>query len=100
MNLSVVTISSTELSLEWEHPPSVDRNGIITSYEVFYEPLNTYSGLITNASVIVPNRSAMLTGLEENTGYNVFVRAFTSVGPGPYTVPVTSMTLMDGTFCF
>ena len=60
--------------------------------------MNTYDGLIASASVSVNRLSVVLTGLQENTGYNVSVRAVTIVGPGPYSLAVSNTTLIDGTY--
>ena len=40
--------------------------------------------------------NATLTGLQEFTEYNISVRAYTSVGPGPYSEEVTNRTFEDG----
>jgi len=37
-----------------------------------------------------------LEGLEEYVEYSVRVRAYTSVGPGPFSVAMVSRTLEDG----
>ncbi len=42
------------------------------------------------------NVSTVLTGLEENLEYNVSVRAYTSVGPGPYSPEDMEITFEDG----
>ena len=64
-------------------------------YEVQYAPLETFDGQIstetTNTSLMCTN----LTGLEEYVEYNISVRAYTSVGPGPYSDPVTERTNSD-----
>lgn len=91
-------MSSTQLLIEWGEVPSIDQNGVITQYQVLYEPLNTYRGLINNDSVLVNGLSTVLIELEEDTAYNVSVRAYTSVGPGPYSEPVSNSTLMDGKY--
>ena len=52
----------------------------------------------TNNSVFVGNNNytVILFGLEEFMTYNISVRAYTSVGPGPYSMPEqTLMTLQD-----
>ena len=46
------------------------------------------------------NLSANITGLEEHVEYNISVRAYNSVGPGPYSDPITERTLEDGTFLY
>ena len=40
--------------------------------------------------------TAVLTGLQEFVDYNISVRAYTSVGEGPYSTEVTEMTAEDG----
>ena len=66
-------------------------------YEVRYEPFTTYGGQIqpmTLNTTVVGN--ATLTGLQEYTEYIISVRAYTSVGPGPYSEEVTNRTFEDG----
>ena len=71
-----------------------DRLGFTTMYEVrysifgesAYQTLNTSYGNET---------SLFLPGLEEFTNYTIEVRAYTSVGPGPYSDPVDVQTLED-----
>ena len=40
-----------------------------------------------------------LDGLEEYVDYSVRVRAYTSVGPGPFSAAVVNWTLEDGELC-
>ena len=47
-------------------------------------------------TITTTNLSVNITGLEEYVEYNISVRAYTSVGPGPYSDPVTERTLEDG----
>ncbi len=42
------------------------------------------------------NRSIEIYSLEEYVQYNVSVRAYTSIGPGPFSSPVTERTLETG----
>ena len=78
--------------MTWEELRGLDENGIITNYEVQFEPLQFTLML---ASVNTTNLSVNITGLEEYVEYNISVRAYTSVGPGPYSDPVTERTLED-----
>ncbi len=42
------------------------------------------------------NRSStVLRGLEEYVQYNISMQARNSVGPGPYSTPITERTLKD-----
>ena len=56
-------------------------------YGVRLEPLETFNGEIATDSVTVDPTvlNITLTGLEEDVEYNIRVRAFTGVEPGPYS---------------
>ena len=87
-------MSSTVVLVNWENVPAIDQNGIITSYEIMFEPqeftdtLNTTFLNATSMFVMFPN-------LEEFVEYNISVRAYTIVGPGPFSPVVTNRTLED-----
>ena len=81
--------------MSWTEVTEIDRNGIITMYEVMYEPLMTF-GVLTLATVNTTNLTIIVRGLEEYVEYNISVRAYTSVGPGPYSEEVTNRTFGDG----
>ena len=74
----------------------IDRCGVITQHEVMYEPLMTFGGQITTLTVNTTNLSITLMNLEEYVEYNISVRAYTSVGPGPYSVGIVRRTFEDG----
>ena len=82
--------------VSWDEVPAVDRNGLITVYEVLYEPLETFEGFITSDSINTTDMMLILTGLQEFVEYNISVRAYTSEGSGPYSEEITEMTLEDG----
>ena len=68
---------------------------IRTSYDHFD---GTLSKMRMNSSL---RGMALLTELEEYVEYNISVRAYTSVGPGPYSEEVTERTDEDGKkLCF
>ena len=91
-------LSSTEIQVNWTEIPEMEQNGIITEYEVMYEPLMTFGGVLTTTTVntIATNMFITLTGLQEYVVYNISVRAYTRVGPGPYSVEIVRRTLEDG----
>ena len=66
-------------------------------YEVMYTPLETFGETLESDTVNVSRSelSVNLTGLEEYVNYNISVRAYTSVGAGPYSVAMTVLTLQD-----
>ena len=79
----------------WDEVPGLDQNGIIIDYEVQIEPLDFPADIMTNL-VTTTNLSILVTGLEEYINYSIAVRAYTSVGAGQYSDPVTERTLEDG----
>ena len=88
-------MSSTEIMVTWEEVPMIDQNGNIINCEAQIEPLDFSADIVTNL-LNTTNLSILVTGLEEYVNYNISVRAYTSVGPGPYSDPVTERTLEDG----
>ena len=95
-NVTTMVESSTEIQVSWEEVPAIDQNGEIITYEVQYEPVQTFNGQISTAIINTSMLSINLTGLQEFVDYNISVRAYTSAGPGPYSDPVTERTLEDG----
>ena len=97
-NVVAMNTSATSITVMWDIVPEIDQNGVITMYEVLYVPLETFNGTIgentTNVTSMV--MMANLTGLEGNVNYNISVRAYTEIGPGPYSEPVTELTPQTG----
>ena len=90
-------MSSTEVLVMWDIVPPIDQNGIITMYEVMYKPLETFNRNISTQTMNVSGTemSVVLMELQEFVNYNISVRAYTSVGAGPYSDEMTVMTLED-----
>ena len=96
-NVQTLTSSSTAILVIWDPVPEIDRNGIVTQYEVEFNQ-STFAD-ISSSNLITTNGAVLiveLQGLEEYTEYSVRVRAYTSVGPGPFSVAVVNRTLEDG----
>ena len=93
-NVQANAASSTEIMVTWEDILPIDQNGIITNYEVQYEPLEFMERLDT-MFVNTTDMAVNLTNLQENVQYNISVRAYTIIGPGTYSDPVTERTLED-----
>ena len=94
-NVRVMAVSSTSIYVTWDMVPPIDQNGIITMYEVMYQPLETFNGNISTSTINLTNMSVLLTDLQEFVNYTISVRAYTSVGAGPYSDEITVMTLED-----
>ena len=97
-DIQATSTTPTEITVTWDIVPSIDQNGIITMYEVLYVPLETFTEAIGNLTrnVSMPEMSVVLTDLQEFNSYDIFVRAYTSVGEGPYSSALTITTLEDG----
>ena len=95
-NVSVVDVTSTSITITWDEVPAIDRNGIITEYEVEYNQstfdINTTQTVRVNSS----SRMVQLTALHEYVNYSIQVRAYTDVGDGPYSDDIYERTLEDG----
>ena len=96
-NVQALTRSSTAILVTWDPVPEIDRNGIIIQYQVefnqsTFNEISTSNLTTTNGSQLMVE----LDGLEEFVNYSVRVRAYTSVGPGPFSVAVVNRTLEDG----
>jgi len=93
----VLNITSTAIVVIWNPVPEIGRNGIITQYEVEFNQ-STFSEISTSNLTTTNDSQLMveLEGLEEYVEYSVRVRAYTSVGPGPFSLAVVTRTLEDG----
>jgi len=93
-NVQALTSSSTAILVTWDPVPEIDRNGIITQYEVEFNQ-STFSEISTSNLTTTNGQQLMveLEGLEEYVEYSVRVRAYTSVGPGPFSVALANRTL-------
>ena len=82
--------------MSWSEVPEIDRNGIITMYEVMYVSNCIVGNVnISDSSILTVN----LTNLDKFVTYNISVRAYTDVSPGPYSEPEQRvMTLSARTF--
>ena len=98
VNVMATATSSRSISVAWENVLEIDQNGIVTMYEVLYQPLETFDGAIMTQTMIVmsPDTSLTLMNLEEYVIYNISVRAYTSVGPGVYSEGTEERTIEDG----
>ena len=94
-NVETVALSSTEIMVTWEEVIAIDENGIIINYEVQFVPLQ-FTDILELDSINTTNLTTVISGLQEYVEYDISVRAYTSVGPGPFSVAVTNRTFEDG----
>ena len=93
-SVTAVNISSTAIQVSWNPVSAIDQNGVITQYEVEYNQttfneVSMYNTTTVNSTTLMVD----LTGLEEYVVlYIIRVRAYTSVGAGPYSDVVMERT--------
>ena len=97
-NVMATVLTSDMILVSWQEMSDICQNGNVTMYEIQYEPLQTFGVLlIQTVNITAPATMMNLTDLEEYVEYNITVRAYTSVGPGPYSdPPITERTEEDG----
>ena len=100
-NVITATLSPTEIRVNWEPMPAIEENGMIITYEILYEPQDTFNGeIMSNVSINTTDGSVLemvLTGLQAFVDYNVTVRGYTSIGYGPFNpTGDSSRTFEDG----
>ena len=93
-NVQATAFSSTQIMVTWDEVPAIEQNGIIIIFEVRFDPLQLTDVLMTEYRNTT-DMSVVLTGLQEYVEYNISVRAYTSVGPGPLREDVTERTFED-----
>ena len=96
-NVSVGNITSTSFLVMWQTVPVIDMNGNITLYDVEYTQ-TTLSDATMPVIITVDSstRTLELNGLEEYAEHSVRVRAYTSIGAGPYSDVLNITTNEDG----
>ena len=98
-NVQAQALTSSSIQVTWDEVPVRQQHGTITNYEVEYKQ-ETYSSVdnVQSMSVTSPTLMVNLTLLHEYTEYFIRVRAYTSVGPGPYSIEISATTLEDSEY--
>lgn len=91
-----MVISPTVVEVSWFEVDPIHQNGIITVYEVDYQPFRTFNISEEVSRVNTSSTTIELTDLHESVQYNISVRAFSSVGAGPFSSPVLTVTHETG----
>ena len=89
-NPSSTTINSTAIQVQWEAVAEINQNGKIAFYEVQVDPAQFQNVRLENVS----SSALLLTigGLEEFVQYSFTIKAYTSAGPGPFSIVTNSTT--------
>lgn len=97
-NVTATSISSTSIQLTWYPVPPISQNGDIIKYQVEY--ITFMFSTVPHVNTTPPTTLTInLVSLEEYAEYSFQIRAYTEVGPGPYSQPVTATTMEDGKEC-
>ena len=92
--VAAITVAPTSVNVSWNQLPNTSRNGIIIAYEVAYTWSLGNGQLATNSvNTSGAQNQLLLNMLQECVQYSISVRAYTSQGPGPYSVPVLDSSL-------
>ena len=102
VNLRPVDTTLTSILVTWDEVPAADQNGIILTYTVRYQMSGEGGGnaSINSTTVVFPTPQANLTGLKNDTRYNISVLASTIKGDGPYSQPIFVSTNQDSKSTF
>ncbi|ELU00302.1 hypothetical protein CAPTEDRAFT_229069 [Capitella teleta] len=82
LNFTAIGESATSVLLQWVMPAKSQRNGEIILYEIMY---NRRGDVIEDYTTNTTQRSTLIEGLEPNVDYLFRIRAYTSLGPGPWS---------------
>ncbi|XP_068242659.1 cell adhesion molecule Dscam2-like [Palaemon carinicauda] len=87
------SLSWDSLQVSWGSPDPRLHHGILKGYRFEYERWDGWSDIIQKSQTT--SLTAVLTGLEAATNYSFRVRAYTSVGDGPWAPSIVCTTLED-----
>lgn len=93
--MSTLTLSSTTIQVTWNEVPPIERNGIITAYQVQYIQTAFNKENVLVQKIDEPALNTTLYNLHEYTTYTIRVQAFTTAGPGPYSNETVVTTFED-----
>ncbi|XP_050307967.1 tyrosine-protein phosphatase Lar isoform X3 [Anthonomus grandis grandis] len=84
-NIQVRPLSSSTMVIQWDEPET--PNGQVTGYKVFYTTNSQLPIAQWDSQVVDNNQLTTISELTPHTIYTIKVQAFTSVGPGPLSLP-------------
>lgn len=98
-NVTAIAVSSTSITVIWNavsFSANITNTTEVTVYEVRYDPLETFGGLISTQTNVSESELVVLSNLEEYVQYEISVRAYTETGWGPYSDAINITTLQNG----
>ena len=97
MNVTAETVSSTSISVYWEHLRVCSHvNDLTVTFRVQYAT-GTVHNMENVRELMAAKTKTLLAGLTPHTNYSITVVAVNEMGDvGPYSYPVTIQTPEDG----
>ena len=107
LNVILSVQSSRNITLSWELPSLEEQNGLLVQYHVIVMEIQILyldNGTVTSQMGMNFNRTynvsegrtQLIDMLHPSYNYTVRIAAATVVGIGPFSDPITVMTLEDG----
>ena len=84
------------MNVSWNSLTLMEARGFTVSYTVLYQRISGDANRLISDIVVPGNKnSAIIGGLNPSSAYQVFVRASTSAGDGPYiNIPVIAQSML------
>lgn len=95
MDVEILSISSTSITVAWRSPSFDKQNGDIFSYDVFVESSKDHLKFTVNSTVAYTT-DMNLSPLKPYLTYNLSVAAVNINGSGPHSVPIRFTTSHSG----
>ena len=92
-SVTVTSVTSSTISVQWGSVPCIHQNGDITGYSVQYEVMgsgNTQTEMVSGDS---SGGMTTISGLTPSTTYSIELAAVNSAGTGVFSNSQTAMTL-------
>ena len=91
-NISAVTVTSENISLEWIAPEPAERNGVILGYIIRY--VHFQAG--RSSTVEAQTTDVFISNLEPHNLYTFSIAARTTIGIGPFSENIQIRTAEAG----
>nr|XP_020469940.1 protein sidekick-1 isoform X2 [Monopterus albus] len=95
VNVTAEAVSSTRILLTWAYLPHAQKNGVILGYKVLYSEKDSEGPPSVQVAEGEGSVSLLLGLLKKYTVYVLQVLAYTRMGDGPLSDPVTLRTRED-----
>ena len=92
-NVMVTSVNPASLQMSWQPPLEINRNGMITGYNIQYTRTDMNNMISMN---LYNGTTHTISGLVAYVNYSVTVAARTIFGPGPFSSAVVQRSGEDG----